>query len=154
MLTFFRKYVKTMWWFLKIGCVILILCVPGVAIYDRYHPWPTAISALASEYNPNWQICIGIADGNETYRENAGFGSVDNLKGTYQQRSYLLLSPPSSMPEIVTVSVDRTGLKIKNEGIWALILFLLFYTLCIFVVIKFLILPLYRNTNSPAQNTP
>jgi hypothetical protein len=154
MLTFFRMYVKTMWWFLKIGCLILILCIPGVAIYDQYHPWPVATEALKVESDSNWRLCVGIADGSKTYSESVGYGSVDELTETYQQRSYLLLSPTSSMPQLITISVDRTGLKVKNDGLWDLILFLLFYAFCVFFVIKFLILPLCRNTNTRRQDTP
>lgn len=92
---------KILYWLIKIGAPIVVILLPGVALYGSFSSWEPASSAL-EKYKPERPIMVGFA---MAKRYSLRDGAMRNE--SYRKRTYVLL--PSTIRTFKTISVRKNA---------------------------------------------
>ena len=85
-----------------------IVVILGAGVYDRYSPWPPAMAHLSSVYPGEWRFSVG----DQTTRH---WVNGELARGSYNQRSYILLPSVFFSPRVVSVSEELPAGTIHVE---------------------------------------
>jgi hypothetical protein len=97
-----KAWIKPVGWLVVIGCALLVVTIPALAVINAVAPWKPAVTH--DRFADQYLFCVGIVN-----------GSVE------EQRSYLPFPSVLKSPRMITIVQDKEGSVSASEtafGFW------------------------------------